>query len=146
MRITQEADYALRIVCHLAQRGDTVGARTLSEILAVPPSFALKILRKLSHEGIVQGTRGAEGGYTMAADPDTVTVRRVIEAIDGRVEISRCLSDSHGCLYNPDKSCCRFHHVFEELNRLLTERLDRLTIGMMADGSIPLDELLNTIQ
>ncbi len=146
MRITQEADYALRITCFLTARGDTVGARTLAEAVAVPPSFALKILRKLSHDGIVQGTRGAEGGYTMATDPDRLTLRRVIEAIDGSVEISRCLSDSHDCLYNPDKSCCRFHHVFEELNRHITERLDRLTIRMMADGNIPLDDLLNTIQ
>lgn len=146
MRITQEADYALRIVCHLTQQDETVGARTLSERLAISSSFTLKILRKLSHEGLVQGTRGAEGGYTMAVDPNALTIRRVIEAIDGPIEISRCLSDSHGCRYNPEKSCCRFHHVFAELNRLLTERLDRLTIRMMADQSIPLDELLSTIQ
>ncbi len=146
MRITQEADYALRITCLLTQRGETVGARTVADAVAVPPPFALKILRKLSQAGLVQGSRGADGGYTMIADPDTLTVRRVIEAIDGPVEISRCLSDTHDCLYNPDKSCCRFHHVFDELNRHITERLDRLTIGRMADGNVPLDELLNTLQ
>lgn len=146
MRITQEADYALRIVCHLARQEDTVGARTLSEALAVTPSFTLKILRKLSREGLVQGTRGAEGGYALAADPDLLTVRRVIEVIDGPIEISRCLSDGHGCRYNPDKSCCRFHHVFAELNRQLTERLDRLTIRVMIDKGVPLDELLRVIQ
>ena len=146
MRITQEADYALRITCLLAQRGETVGARTVAEAVAISSSIALKILRKLSNDGIVRGTRGVEGGYALAVDPDTLTVRRVIEAIDGPTEISRCLSDAHGCLYNPDKNCCRFHHVMAELNRQFTERLDRLTMRMMADEHIPVNALLESIK
>lgn len=146
MRITQEADYALRIVSHLAQRDEVVGAPAVSEAVAVPPRFALKILRKLSMEGIVQASRGASGGYSLVADPNTLTIRRVIETIDGPIEISKCLSEGHNCLNNPVKTCCRFHHVFETLNQQLVERLERLTVGMMVDGERPLSELLSAIQ
>ena len=146
MRITQEADYALRIVSLLAARSETVGAPAMSEVVAVPPRFALKILRKLSMEGLVQASRGANGGYSLVADPHTLTVRRVIETIDGPIEISKCLSEDHVCLNNPVKTCCRFHHLFETLNGQLTERLDRVTIGMMVDGDLPLSDLLDIVK
>lgn len=150
MKITQEADYALRMMCLLAKESAagviTVGAASLAEEVAVPTRFGLKILHKLSQTGLVKTSRGATGGYSLNRDPATVTVRQVIEAIDGPIELNRCLSESHACLNNPNKDCCRLHHVFEELNRMLVERLDRLTVAMVVDGGLGLGDLMRVIQ
>ena len=149
MKITQEADYALRMICLLTKQSaagvPTVGAATLAEGVAVPTRFGLKILHKLSQAELVKTSRGAAGGYSLNTDPETLTVRRVIEAIDGPIEINRCLSDTHQCLNNPNKDCCRLHHVFEELNRHITERLDRLTIATVVDERVGLGDLLGII-
>ena len=150
MKITQEADYALRMMCLLtketAKGNAPVGAATLAEGVAVPTRFGLKILSKLSGAELVKTSRGATGGYSLNTDPTTLTVRRVIEAIDGPIEINRCLSDTHQCLNNPNKDCCRLHHVFEELNNHLTERLDRLTVAMVVDDRVGLGDLLCRIR
>ena len=150
MKITQEADYALRMMCLLAKEtaaGNTpVGAAGLAEEVAVPTRFGLQILRKLADTGLVKTSRGATGGYSLNQDPSTITVRRVIEAIDGPIEINRCLSESHSCLNNPNKDCCRLHHVFEELNRHLTERLDRLTVAMVVNENVGLGDLITIIR
>ena len=150
MKITQEADYALRMMCLLAKEtaaGNTpVGAAGLAEGVAVPTRFGLKILRKLADTGLVKTSRGATGGYSLNQDPSTITVRRVIEAIDGPIEINRCLSESHSCLNNPNKDYCRLHHVFEELNRHLTERLDRLTVAMVVNENVGLGDLITIIR
>ena len=149
MKITQEADYALRMVTLLAAQAATedvpVGAPAMAEAVAIPQGFATKILRKLSLAGVVVSSRGVAGGYRLAANPETLTVRAVIEVIDGPIEISKCLSESHQCLNNPNKSCCRYHHVFDSLNQMLILRLDRLTIAMMADTRVALEQLLETI-
>lgn len=150
MKITQEADYALRMMCLLTKQSaagvPTVGAATLAEGVAVPTRFGLKILHKLSEAELVKTSRGATGGYSLNAAPATITVRRVIEAIDGPIEINRCLSETHQCLNNPNKDCCRLHHVFEELNRHLTERLDRLTVAMVVDDALGLGDLMGIIR
>ena len=150
MKITQEADYALRMMCLLTKQSaagvSTVGAAALAEGVAVPTRFGLKILHKLSRAELVKTSRGASGGYSLNIDPATLTVRRVIEAIDGPIEINRCLSDTHVCLNNPNKDCCRLHHVFEELNHHLTERLDRLTVAMVVDDRVGLGDLLCRIR
>ena len=150
MKITQEADYALRMMCLLTKQSaagvSTVGAATLAEGVAVPTRFGLKILHKLSQAELIKTSRGASGGYSLNTDPTALTVRRVIEAIDGPIEINRCLSDAYICLNNPNKDCCRLHHIFEELNNHLTERLDRLTVAMVVDEQIGLCELLCAIR
>lgn len=150
MKITQEADYALRMMCLLAEQAAKadmpLGAPAMAEAVAIPQGFAMKILRKLSLAGLVRSSRGMTGGYRIAVDPEALTVRAVIEVIDGPIEISKCLSESHQCLNNPNKSCCRFHHVFGSLNAMLTERLDRLTIAMMVNREVPLESLLETVR
>ena len=150
MKITQEADYALRMMCLLAKRtaaGDEiVSAVTLAEGVAVPSRFGLKILRKLAQAGLVKTSRGATGGYSLNLDSADITVRQVIEAIDGPIELNRCLSDTYACQNNPNKDCCRLHHVFEELSGLVAERLDRLTVATVISDNVGLEDILRIVR
>lgn len=150
MKITQEADYALRMMYRLAAEhaagNAVVGAANLATGVAVPTRFGFKILRKLSEEGVVETTRGATGGYRLSLPADTLTMRRIIEAIDGPIALNRCVSGAYDCGNNPDKSLCRVHHVFETLNAHLTERLDRITLAMLVDDTIGLGDLLAVIR
>ncbi len=150
MRITQEADYALRMMCLLAKQSaagkQTIGAAALADAVAVPTRFGLKILHKLSEAALVKTSRGIAGGYSLAVSPAELTVRQIIEAIDGCIEINRCLSETHICQNNPDKDACRLHHVFETLNSQLTERLDRVTVAMVVDEHMGLGDLLSVIR
>ena len=70
MRMTQEADYAIRFVYILAKQPDTVqGAAQLSQAAVTPERYTLKILHKLKHSGIVKSIKGAHGCYTLAKKP-----------------------------------------------------------------------------
>ena len=94
MRITHEADYAVRIAYVLASENKMLPARDISEKSGVTLRFALKILRKLASDGIVVSYKGASGGYELAIDPDELSLGQLIECIDGPLEINHCLSDS----------------------------------------------------
>ena len=61
MRITHEADYAIRVACCLAFSGEKIGAKQISESTGVTLRFALKILRKLIQADIVKSFKGANG-------------------------------------------------------------------------------------
>ena len=145
MRITQEADYAIRICAELAQAQGTVGSPQLSEKLYIPPRFTSKILRKLMLAGLVKSIRGINGGFILAVKPATVTLRRIIEAIDGVIAIRHCLLSEHNCNYQENKQKCRFHCVFEELNSIIASRLEMLTLSDMTDVSIPIEEIIKRL-
>ena len=48
----------------------------------MPERFLLQILRNLVTHGILESTRGVEGGYTLLRRPDYISVLEVIQAID----------------------------------------------------------------
>ncbi len=149
MKITQEADYALRMMCRLAEEcaagNPVVSAAVLADGVAVPTRFGLKILHKLSLSGLVSTSRGVSGGYSLSVPPEDLTMRRVIEAVDGPIALNRCVCDTYDCRNNPDKNACRLHHVFETLNAQVVERLDRLTLAMLTDSHVGLGDILTVI-
>ena len=145
MRITQEADYALRICAMLARCEQPVATPRISAELFIPPRFASKILRELMLAGLVKSTRGINGGFSLAKNASTISLRQIIESIDGKIAIRHCLMDDHNCNFQKDKSKCRFHCVFEELNNMIVSRLELLTLSDMVDAEIPVSELMDRL-
>lgn len=127
MKITQEADYALRIVMHLSQAGydNRVDAKTISEQEGIPLRFTLKIVRKLTLAAITKAYRGVNGGYALNRPPQDITLKHVIEAIDGPVCVNRCTYDRNFCNLNRTNHC-RIHGVLDDVRAHLAEKLDSI--------------------
>lgn len=145
MRITEEADYALRIVSALAKCDEPSGAPLIAENAKIPPRFTMKILRKLALCGIVRSTRGVNGGYSLAVPSEALNIRQVVEAIDGKITVKKCLMPDYCCSNNPNKDRCRFHQVFSQLNALIGERLERISIAQITDEAVSVEQLKNII-
>jgi len=123
MRITREADYAVRIVHALMTKKQIISARELSEITNVTFRFTLKILHKLTSGGIVYSLKGAKGGYKLAIDPSLLSLGEIIECIDGPLMLSHCQEEDISCNTHPDKNDCPFHAVFETITGKLKKEL-----------------------
>ena len=129
MRITLESDYALRIISEIATRKECVCAKTISDSTSVTQKFTLKILRKLVKGGYVKSFKGASGGYGLAVAADKITLKEIIELIDGPIMILKCLESSEGCSLNRDKASCVYHHIFDEISLDVAKKLARITIS-----------------
>lgn len=125
MFITLETDYAVRIVHCLAVRKVRTSAADISEQTRVPQRFALKILRKLVSGGIVKSYKGVNGGYTLMRDPSEITLRRVVEVMEGPIILSRCLSEDYVCT-GYDGCACYFSERFYEISKKLAETLEEV--------------------
>ena len=136
MRMTQEADYAIRFVYILAKQPDTVqGAAQLSQAAATPERYTLKILHKLKPSGIVKSVKGAHGGYSLAKDPSELSLKVLIEAMDGEIALSKCMGDEPCSRMGMNKGDCCFHRIFCTISREVAERLSGITIAdVLADG------------
>ncbi len=136
MRITKETDYALRIMAILASNNGIADAKTIADEAGVPPRFSLKILRKLMSFGLVKSYKGANGGYTLDKSPDNITLKQVVEAIEGPITISLCLSEGFECSHSEGlKTSCYFYHVFDDINGMIAEKLSGITMQSVIDGA-----------
>lgn len=123
MRITHEADYAIRVVYCLGVADGKQCARDISEITGVTLRFALKILRKLTQSGITQSYKGVTGGYELKRAPSEISLGEIIECIDGPIAINHCLSNEFQCTRVGNRNECDFHLVFAQINKSLRDEL-----------------------
>ena len=129
MRITLESDYALRIITAMAMHDNVIDAGALSDETSVTPRFTLKILNKLVKGGIASSFKGTKGGYALKISPEKITLRHVIELIEGPIAIARCLDSGEGCSLNCDKAACIYHHIFDDISFELARKLDGIKIS-----------------
>jgi len=128
MQITRQADYALRAVIYLAVMDDAVKASTkeIAEEQKIPPSFLAKIISQLSIAGLIQTSRGARGGVSLAKPPEEISILDVVEAIDGPLLLNECTSNPHVCPFGED---CPIHHVWCETKEELHDKLSSATFA-----------------
>ena len=139
MRITLESDYALQILTALAGCEDIVDANSLSEETSVTIRFTLKILHKLVKGGFVNSYKGANGGYKLKLSTDEITLKSVIELIDGPIVIARCLGSTEACSLNQDKTACSYHHIFNTISLDVANKLDKITIADVINKNYTLE-------
>lgn len=133
MVMTLEADYAVRIVEMLAVSNKKIDARSISNQAHVPLRFALKILRKLVAGGLIISYKGAHGGYMLAREPAKITLREVIESVEGPYMLSRCQQDEYACTHN---NFCRFHQIYDEISSVVRAKLESYTFDSLTHADI----------
>jgi Rrf2 family protein len=123
MQITRQADYAMRAVAYLANLGQDKRAATsqIAEDQQIPPSFLAKIVSQLSVAGLLQTSRGARGGVSLARGPEEISFLEVVEAIDGPILLNECVADGSACNFGDS---CALRPVFCDAQADLVNRLE----------------------
>lgn len=111
MQLTRAADYAVRVMIHLASLppGTRLPLNALAAAVQVPESFLSKVLQSLTRSGLVASRRGTDGGFTLASGTLGATMLDVIQAIDGPIQLNVCLSQERSC---PRSGTCPAHPVW----------------------------------
>ena len=132
MQITRQADYAMRAVAYLATLGTDRRAATslIAEEKQIPPSFLAKIVSQLSVAGLLQTSRGARGGVSLARSPDDISFLEVVEAIDGPILLNECVADSSACTFG---ETCTLRPVFCDAQADLVNRLEATSFGSVIE-------------
>ena len=93
LRINRQTDYAVRVVLALAKRGE--GARlSTGEIqreMLIPPVLMVRIVARLARTDLLNTFPGRDGGLMLPRSASQITLKDVVEAMEGPVLLSQCL-------------------------------------------------------
>ncbi len=113
MKLTRGGEYGIRGVLYLAQQDD--GKVSMLSAIAktqdVPPRFLAKIFQALAKAGVVKSHRGAKGGFSLARPASEISIRDVIEAVEGPVFLNVCVAGPGDCTRD---QICPMHAVWAE--------------------------------
>jgi Rrf2 family protein len=131
MQLTRAADYAVRVMIHLAglPPGSRVSRSELSTAAECPEQFLCKVLQTLTRAGLVLSHRGNTGGFELQERHRDASLLDIVEAIEGPIHLNVCLNQDHGCRR---QSWCPAHTVWEEAQNALVTVLRAATIRELA--------------
>jgi len=131
MQLTRAADYAVRVMIHLAapSAGERLSLPALAQATGAPESFLSKVLQALSRAGLISSRRGQSGGFCISPRGRDASMRTVIEAIDGPICLNLCLVSGKSCAR---KAWCPAHPVWARAQQAMLDVLEQATIAALA--------------
>ncbi len=126
-RFRKKTDYGLLMISILAKSRGYVSVSYMQE-MGLPRSFLVKIARDLIRAKIIGAKEGRGGGYFLACDPETTTLKNVVEALEGRVSPTLCVHGEH-C---PFEDKCSQRGIMHDLARDIETVLDKYKISDFA--------------
>lgn len=128
MGLTRKGEYAIRGILYLAlqPKGKVSLVEEIAQAMDVPKTFLAKILRDFVKKGLVISSRGTGGGFILSRPAESITLREVVESIEGPILPNRCLAGEGTC---DRDGACRVHQVWKEVRDTIVTILDGVTIA-----------------
>jgi Rrf2 family protein len=131
VKLTKETENALECLAFLDSRveGSVVESADVADAIGVSRPFTSKILQRLAKARFVRGHRGNPRGYSLATRAERISVRAVIEALEGETFFQRCIFWSEPC---SDTDPCPLHGVWKRVRPKVRSMLSDLSVRDLA--------------
>lgn len=128
LRISTRVHDALVFMGKLAAVTD---ALTVEQAATHPlsPGYLEQVALKLKEGGLIVGKRGPGGGYKLARPAKDISVRDVVEAVEGSMALVPCLRKAEACSAHEG---CTSRGVWGTLQEKISETLEGITVASLA--------------
>ncbi len=137
--VSTRGEYGMRLMVDLARHWGqgTVSLHAVASREDLPEAYLEQLVAALRRAGLVQGKRGAGGGYMLARDPASISAGAVVRALEGPIEPQICTAEGEAvvnCVLQPG---CATHHVWMKVQSTIAHALDSMTLAELAKSATP---------
>ena len=135
LRLSKLTDYAVVVMARLARDGALPAGRVqtapgLALATGIAEPTVAKVLKILGQAGLVEGLRGARGGYRLARPLAAVPLSEVIVAIDGPIALTACVDGGQGQC--EAQGICAVRGRWDPVNDAIRRALSDITLADLA--------------
>ena len=131
IRISTKGRYGTRLMLELALNygKGTMLLKDIARNQDISVGYLEQIIPNIKSAGLINSSRGAHGGYTLSRPPEEITLKEIVEALEGPLSLIQCVRSPETC----DRSeCCVTRDVWGELSGKLDETLGSRTLYDLA--------------
>lgn len=127
IKISKQIDYAFQLIAELAKLKNNVSLslKKFSLNSSISFLFLQKIAKLLREAGIIRSIKGKNGGYMLIKPAEKISVKEVIEAVEGSYSAVNCVSRVKRCEKNKQ---CNMKSGFQIINKQIIEYFEKLKI------------------
>ena len=134
MNITSKGRYALRVMLDLAQYGEEgfVSLKVTAERQEISLKYLEMIIAHLKKAGLVESTRGKEGGYRLTRSPEEYSALEILSSIEDNLAPVSCIQA--GTVHCDHADACLTIPMWKELDDVTNAYLASVTLQDLLDG------------
>lgn len=108
MKMSTKGRYGIKAMLELALVYDisTISVRSIAEKQNISELYLEQIFSILKKAELIKSVRGAKGGYSLSKKPKDITIKNIMDALEGPISISNCIEKDAQC-DNLDKCATR---------------------------------------
>ncbi|MBN2366225.1 MAG: Rrf2 family transcriptional regulator [Calditrichaeota bacterium] len=131
MKITAQEEYGIRLLLRIGGNPSIEGL-TISQLSrqeGLSPHYVAKLCRVLRIAGLIQSSRGKEGGYTLARPAEEIRLNQVLTILGGKLYSKEFCRNHSGLLKNcSHQSSCPVRSVWQLVQQAVDQVLDGFTL------------------
>ena len=133
MKLSTRARYGVRLMLSLALNygKGPVFLKDIAKGEEISEKYLSLIIIPLRGTGLVISNRGAYGGYTLARDPSKITLKEIVDVLEGDCLVN-CLKDPSAC---SRISTCAARDIWVLLGGKISETLESITLEKLTQMS-----------
>ena len=128
MKLSTRSRYGVRMMADLADNygKNPVFLKDIAKREDISEKYLSIIVIPLRSSGLIQSTRGAHGGYTLARCPEEITVQDIFDALEGKICLVDCVNNPNDC---PRVGICPTRDIWSVLGEKIRETLKSVTLA-----------------
>ncbi|MHB9131871.1 MAG: RrF2 family transcriptional regulator [Armatimonadota bacterium] len=132
MKLSTRATYGMRAMLALAldDGQSPLMVREMAEKQNLPATYLEQLMAMLRKAGLVNATRGAHGGYTLARSAREITMAEIVEVLEGSLDLIDCTTVASCCC---QPSSCALKDFLTEASQALAGVFQGTTLADLAD-------------
>ena len=129
MKLSTKGRYGLRALVDLAanEAGEAVSLAQTAKRQKLSLNYLEQVFGMLRRAGIVVGVKGSNGGFRLARSMDDITVKEILEALEGKFSIADGAGeDAQDSVQNALRDL-----LWDEIDRKINQFLREKTLGSL---------------
>jgi len=133
MKISTKGRYGLEALADMAIYGeqDYINLKSISERQGMSDKYLEQLFIPLKKSGIIESLRGAQGGYKLSRDADKITVKDVLNSLEGSLALVDCIVETKEERCN-QFDCCVTRILWQKIMEELNFITDSITLADIA--------------
>ena len=127
MRISTRSRYGSRLMLELALNygKKPVFLKDIAKNEDISEKYLSQIIIPLKAKGLVSSFRGMNGGYVLAKLPSQITLREIVELLEGGLELLSCIGNPSTC---SRVSICVTRDIWNLVGERIVQTLESVTL------------------
>ena len=132
MKLSTRGRYGVRLMLELALHyGEgPILLKDIAERQGISEKYLWQLINPLKTTGLVNSQRGAHGGYVLGKPPEAISLKAILQVLEGSLCLVDCVDNPSLCERSPS---CISRDVWGEASKNMQQTLEDTTMAAMVE-------------